>query len=381
MKTFLKIVVVTLVILSSNNALSQINNIWLTHKTNDPTHIVVNWESREPGNSVVYFGTDKNYSDSIAIERNVTIHHVEIPINKKDVIYHYMVETNDEKSDDNIFKAYPSEGKELRLAVVSNWGYSENLNLSAIIKDSPHVLMTCGDNISNLHSLCGQGSKDCVKPYLELISSHKELFSSIPFMPILGNHDKEIRDRGTRYPEITSYDLDATAFRKFFELPGDEWKWSFVIPEFDVTFIALDLNHLSDFGTTWQTCRDFHRGSEQFEWYKKIMNNNIEGFTITLQNAKNDRIREVEDGEWGDLIQKGTAAIAGYGYFSERAEVDGFPYFNTSLKSGDIYPDKLSKVIHDVHGYILLTFKKDKPMKVEIKSLHGDVKDSTHWEK
>ena len=200
-------------------------------------------------------------------------------------------------------------------------------------------------------------------------------------MPILGNHDKEIRDRGTKYPEITPYDIDATAFCDFFELPDEEWKWSFGIPDFNVTFMALDLQHLTDFGTTWQTCHDFHRGSEQFEWYKKIMNSDPQSFAITLHNAKNDRIRAKEDGEWSNLFQKGTAAITGYGYFSERAEVNGFPYFNTSLKSGDIYPDKFSKVLEDIHGYILLTFEKDKPMKLEIKSLDGEVIDSTVWSK
>src|SRR5680860_524378 len=104
-----------------------------------------------------------------------------------------------------------------------------------------------------------------------------------------------------------------------------------------LTFMALDLQHITDFGTTWQTCHDFHRGSEQFEWYKKIMNSDPQSFAITLHNAKNDRIRAKEDGEWSNLFQKGTAAITGYGYFSERAEVNGFPYFNTSLKSCLLY--------------------------------------------
>ena len=39
--------------------------------------------------------------------------------------------------------------------------------------------------------------------------------------------------------------IDATAFRRFFELPGDEWKWHFDVPDFDVRFIALDLNHIA----------------------------------------------------------------------------------------------------------------------------------------
>lgn len=381
MKILLKLAILAPAIVSYNIASSQITTIWLTHKTNKPSHIVVNWESKVAGNSEVYFGTSTNYECSIKKNENVSIHHVEIPLDKKDVIYHYMVKTNNEKSSDNTFKAYPSKSNELRIAVVGNWGYSENIDFTALIKDNPHLLMTCGDNVANLHALCSQGVNDCVKPYLELIASQKQLFSSTPFMPILGNHDKEIRNRDTKYPEITSYDTNATAFRKFFELPGDEWKWVFRIPNFNVTFIALDIQHISDFGTTWQTCHDFHRGSDQFEWYKKIMDSNPKGFIITLQNEKNGSIRAKEIGEWDKLFQKGIAVIAGYGYFSERAEVNGFPYFNTSLKSGDIYPDEFSKILQGIHGYILLTFKKDSPMKVEIKSLDGEVIDSTQWEK
>jgi hypothetical protein len=75
----------------------------------------------------------------------------------------------------------------------------------------------------------------------------------------IGNHDKEIRPRGSKPPEEPVYDINATAFRRFFELPGDEWKWHFDIPDFDVRFVALDLNHISDFGTTWQACHSFKK--------------------------------------------------------------------------------------------------------------------------
>ncbi len=374
MKIPLKLAILALEVLSYNIASSQITTIWLTHKTNKPSHIVVNWESKISGNSEVYFGTSTHYERSIKKNENVSIHHVEIPLHKKDIIYHYMVKTNNEKSDDNMFKAYPSKSNELRLAVIGNWGYSENIDFTALMKDNPHLLVTCGDNVANLHELCGQGVNDCLKPYLELINSQKQLFRSTPFLPILGNHDKEIRNRGTKYPEIASYDVNATAFRKFFELPGEEWKWIYRIPNFNVTLIALDIQHITDFGTTWQTCHDFHRGSDQFEWYKKVMSSIPKGFVITLQNEKNENIRAKENGEWGKLFQKGTAVISGYGYFSERAEVNGFPYFNTSLKPGDKYPDEFSKFLRADNGYILLTITKN-TLTVEMKSLKGEIID------
>jgi hypothetical protein len=79
-------------------------------------------------------------------------------------------------------------------------------------------------------------------------------------MPVLGNHVKVIRPRGDKPPDEPVYDISATAFRKFFDLPNDEWRWYFDVPDFDVRFVALDLNHISDLGTTWQSCHSYKRG-------------------------------------------------------------------------------------------------------------------------
>jgi hypothetical protein len=48
------------------SASAQVERIWLTHKTSDPNKIVVNWETAEPGNSVVRFGLSQNYTESVA---------------------------------------------------------------------------------------------------------------------------------------------------------------------------------------------------------------------------------------------------------------------------------------------------------------------------
>jgi len=98
---------------------------------------------------------------------------------------------------------------------------------------------------------------DCTKPYGDLIDAYPELFRSVSFLPALGNHDREIRPRGDKPPAEPVYDVEATAFRKFFELPDDEWKWHFDVPDLGVCFVALDLNHIQDLGTTWQTCHPF----------------------------------------------------------------------------------------------------------------------------
>ncbi|MBW3598447.1 MAG: hypothetical protein KY475_14395, partial [Planctomycetes bacterium] len=184
-----------------------------------------------------------------------------------------------------------------------------------------------------------------MKPYAALIHADPELFRSTPFLPVLGNHDREIRPRGDKPPAEPVYDVDATAFRRFFEFPGDEWKWHFDLPDFGVRFVALDFNHISDFGTTWQTCHAFAEDSDQFRWYEKLMEE-PPGLVVTLYNERNASIRNQAQGKWHDLFRRGTICITGFGYFAERAEVGGFPYYNTSLNgTGNQYPNPHSKFL------------------------------------
>ena len=354
---------------------ADITRIWLTHAMHTPDKIVVNWMTDEPGDSVVHFGLSASYGRTVRIDGRTTLHHVEIPLEHRDAVYHYSVATGNCRSADATFKAYPSDI--LRVAVVANWAGKPDL--SVLRKDDVHLLLTGGDNIARLWRLCGEGRKDCVKPYAQLIDAYPELFRSTPLLPALGNHDREIRRRGKKYPLQAVYDVDATAFRRFFALPGEEWKWRFDIAEFGLSFIALDMNHISDFGTTWQSCHAFDENSDQFRWYKKEMES-PPAFVVTLYNEQNVAVRNQAGGEWNRLFRRGTCCISGFGYFAERADVDGFPFYNTSLNGhGDQYPDPKSAFLAGEDGYILLTAKHAGPLVIEIKSLKGKVLDRREY--
>ena len=349
---------------------ARISRIWLTHRSHDPSKIVVNWETETPGDSVVRYGLTQAYDRVVRIEEKARLHHVEIPLPKKDVVYHYRVETGAQRSADATFKGYPTDT--LRVAVVADW--QRRPSLRAIQRDDVHLLLTAGDNI---WSVSAKGERDCTEPYSQLIAAYPDLFRSTPFMPALGNHDHQIRPRGAKPPAESVYDIEATAFRTFFELPDHEWAWYFDVPDFDVRFIALDLNHINDLGTTWQSCHSFKKGSEQFEWYRKVMAATRRGFVVTIYNEQNCNIRRREGGAWHAMFSQGSIAITGFGYFAERAEVDGFTYYNTSLSGrGDRYPDPESRFLRSEDNYILLTFTRDpKRMVVEIKRLDGSVLD------
>lgn len=354
-------------------AASGIQRLWLSFQRAEPTHITVNWETEEPGDSEVLFGISATLGGRIAKEEKVTLHHVEIPLPDKDAVYHYQVRSGGVASAVYTFKSMPTQ--ELRVAVVGDWGFAQP-DLAALNKDDVHVLMTAGDNVSSLH----QQGKEGTKAFSALIDSQPEIFRSVPFMPILGNHDREIRSRGSKPPSEAVYDVEAAAYREFFTLPGDEWNWTLSFPDFDARFVALDLEHIQDMGTTWQTGHSFDAASEQLAWYRQQMEPPHPGHTITLQNERNATMRGQLKGEWGRLFQQGSTVITGFGYFAERAMVDGYPYYNTALKgNGDRYPDPKSAFFASEHSYVLLSFKPKAPMKIQIKSLAGKVLDEQSY--
>lgn len=358
-------------------AFAQIERVWLGHGGGgvSPHAISVCWTSASPGPSVVEYGTTEALGTKAYLDRPTRLHHVLVPLLPMGADrWFYRVRTGDQVSEIASFQGLPQN--ELRAAIVADW--QGKPDLSALIEDDPHLLLSAGDNVADLHSACGVGAVDCTKPYEDLIDRYPELFRSRRFLPILGNHDREIRPRGSEPPAEPVYDVEATAFRRFFDLPGDEWKWRFDLPAFDLRFVALDLNHISDFGTTWQTCHDFRAGSEQLAWYQELMEEEKPpAFVVTLYNERNASVRSQAGGAWHEAIRRGTLAVTGFGYFAERAEVDGFPYYNTSLSGkGAKYPDPQSKFLASEDSYLLLTAKREpRTLTVEIKSLAGETLD------
>lgn len=137
-------------LLFASSASAQVERIWLTHRTNDPSKIVVNWTTKKPGESQVRFGPTKDYGQLIGVSGFTTFHRVEIPVGKKDAEVHYSVNSDGQVSPDATFKTYPTDV--LRVAVVANW--QGKPKLQALMKDKIHLLLTAGDNIPDLHSKC-----------------------------------------------------------------------------------------------------------------------------------------------------------------------------------------------------------------------------------
>ena len=351
-----------------------ITRLWLTHQTNDPSKVVVNWHTAESGDSVVEFGHTPKLGQSVRHDEPVTLHHVEVPM-AAGASFAYRVRSGGKVS--GVHAAHGYLGDELRVAVFADAGYAKSPWGEPVAREKPHLLISAGDHIPSLHK--GQPVKPTdVTAFLELVDRYPELFASTPWMPLLGNHDREMRPRGPKPPPEPVYDVEATAFREFFALPGDELKWHFDVPDFGVRFVALDLSHTQDQGTTWQTNHPFLAGSPQYEWYREIMASSSQPFLITLYNERNSAVRGFAGGEYGRMIGKGSLAITGFGYFAERAEVDGVTYYNTSVGGkGTPYPDPKSALLKSEDNFILLTFRRTpRELRVELKNFGGEVLDS-----
>lgn len=351
-----------------------IERIWLSHATNTPDKLVVNWETASPGPSQVEFGRSEALGETVGKDENVTLHHVEIPLSQKGGRYHYRVRTGQDVSAIHAFKGYPED--QLRVIIVGDWGYAKAEDFSALLKDDPHLLLSAGDNVASLH----EKGKEGLKAFSALIDRQPELFRSLPFMPILGNHDREVTPRGPKPPAHAVYDVSAAAYREFFALPDEEWKWHFDLPDFDARFVALDLQHISDFGSTWQTCHAFDAQSEQFLWYRDLMARSSQGFVFTLINEKQTSVEGQTKGLWHEHFGKGNALVTGFGYFADRAELkNGLPYYNTCLKGdGSPYKDPRSKFFAQQDNYLLLTFERGQDkVQIQFKNLKGEVLDTT----
>lgn len=353
---------------------AQVLRAWLTPRSEGELIVSCQTVGREP--VAVRAWRDSDVPCERRSSGDDTLHHVAIPFPDDGAALHYEIRTATGEPLRATLRPAPRE--ELRLAVLADWGYApRDLDLSALRRAAPHFLLTAGDNVRNHHEACGAGVLDCTRAYEALIDSQPEIFRSTPFLPILGNHDNEVRPRGPSPPAEPVYDVDATAFRRFFALPEPRWHWSIEQPRFSLRLLALNLHHVTDFGTTWQSCRAFTPDSEQQRWFAAETLRPGARYTLALQNEQNARMRALPG--WGPLFARCTAVITGYGYFAERAVPEaGGLFFNTCVAPpGNLVRDPASRFLARESSFLLITVPTAGPLRVEIRSLAGEVLDRT----
>lgn len=352
-----------------------ITRIWLTHPTGDGATLMVNWESKTPGPSRVDYGASEALGKTASGEVPATLHHVEVPFHQEGLL-HYRVETGGEQSAIHAVKSY--SGDTLRIAAAANWQFRPALN--ALLQDDPHLLLSCGDMVIDVVP-SAPGETANTKPFSNLIDIYPDLFARVPFLPALGNHDRQIRYAKAGAPPQPLYDLEAAAFRAFFPLPEDGRKYCFDLPAFSVRLVALDLSHTRNIGTPGQSSQEQARTSEQFRWYRDVVRSRTQRFMVTYYNESSPNLRAAEGGAWETLLRQGSVALSGFGSFAERSEVKGMPYFNSGLKARDESRDSIGgKYYKAAASYTLLSIPKEgETMTVELKATDGTLLDRSEW--
>ncbi len=356
-------------------ASAEIEAVWLSYTNADTDKtICLNWATSEESQSNVKFFNKTKVGIKKISDKKVKFHSVEIPVKKVKKFSEYKI--TDDSGAEFSSKIKLPQGKELRVVFVGNLGFARGLDFSAIVADNPDIVFTCGDNVPALHKNGKPLNPNDI--FLAAIKKFpRELLSSVPFMPILGNHDKEIRERGKKYPKENSYDSTASAYCQFFNLPQPEWHWNLHFKKFNTTFIALDLCHVRDFGTTWQACHPYDADSEQFKNFVTTLDKSVSELVFTLINCKKTDLFSKQGKIWRPQFERCQAVISGFGYFLERAKITKESktiYYNTSLRVGAKYPDPYSSFFASKDGYLLLTIS-DKSWKSYLKTLNGEILD------
>ena len=74
------LLIVCLALIATNAKEPSVDQLLLGHRSHDPGKLMVNWISKEPGESIVRFGRTDEYGHEVRIADDTMMHHVEIPL-------------------------------------------------------------------------------------------------------------------------------------------------------------------------------------------------------------------------------------------------------------------------------------------------------------
>ena len=373
-----------------------IDCVWLTHSEPTADSVTICWMSPEPGESRVKIALEGEPEKEIVVEGKRTLHHVKVPITLGTKHYQYQVFTGDKSSVPRRFKQYPDlrqPGAELRVIIIGNRGYwnVKERNWKAVYALNAHLGLSVGDNVPLLYDAdhVGETAVHNLARYVRLIRSQMTWFATTPFMPVMGNHDHQIRDRAKvekrpltedekKNPiAVSAYDVEGRAFCEFFPLPDNRWTWHFDVPNTNLRFIGLDLNHDRDYGTTWGSCHAYHPESEQYKWFEKTIADAPEKFRFTLHNSAHS-VGTLNNNALWKLFNQCMVNFSGNSYIAarDRMKIGNYCY-TTSLRGLATAKFRQGETYYSegIDNFTLLTITADK-IRIELRKLEdGSVLD------
>lgn len=197
--------------------------------------ITILWETQVPGDSTVSYGPSDRELTNLTAAEKVTMHEVKLEKLRPNTKYVYKVASVDAEG-----KEVKSAIRQFMTAVDANSAFSFGVigdtqknpkiteKIAKLIFDRrPHFVMHVGDVVDN-----GPDQKEWEN---ELFRPCQPLFSRVPVLPCIGNHEKNHAN-----------------YYKYFSLPAPEYYYRYSYGNAD--FFSVDSN------------KPLKPGSEQYEW-------------------------------------------------------------------------------------------------------------------
>ena len=366
-----------------------IDCVWLTHSEPTADSVTICWMSPEAGESRLKIALEGEPEKEIFVEGKRTLHQVKVPITLGTKRYQYQVFTGDKSSVPRRFKQYPDlrePGAELRVIIIGNRGYwkPKDRSFKPVYALDAHLGLSVGDNVPLLYDdeHVGEDAIHNLARYVKLIRSQMTWFATTPFLPVMGNHDHQIRDRKAvemrplteeekKNPvTVSAYDVQGRAFCEFFPLPDNRWTWHWNVPNSNVQFIGLDLNHDRDYGTTYGSCHAYHPESEQYKWFAKTIADTPEKIRVALHNSAHSVGTHNDNALW-KLFNQCMVIFSGNSYIAARDRMKaGNLCYTTSLRGLATAKFRQGETYYSegIDNFTLLTITANK-MRIELRKL------------
>lgn len=156
------------------------------------------WQTKSQSPGLLRYGTTPA-ADAQASDQPGQRHEVRLEGLQPDTEYYYRVGTATGKSDVRSFRTAPGPSAEITVGVVgdSGSGSKDQYTMAGVLKDmSPSLILHTGDVVYK------NGSER--RYYANFYKPYQPLLGSVPFYPVLGNHDVRTQNGA---PYLQAFDL------------------------------------------------------------------------------------------------------------------------------------------------------------------------------
>ncbi|MFO8018082.1 MAG: metallophosphoesterase family protein [Promethearchaeia archaeon] len=160
---------------------------WVSWSGNPDEQVYISWETEEKTSGILKYGIDEgDLNQSVTESEKTNIHHVNLTGLSADTTYYYEVEIDGKVFGKGKFRTAPSSQKDFTFGLYSdtqqNFGPGHHFRVGNALKDKKYAF------IVNVGDIVQDGGKK--EHYNNFFKIGSEYLDTIPFIPVIGNHDQ-----------------------------------------------------------------------------------------------------------------------------------------------------------------------------------------------